>query len=89
MNEISSRTETTAATQIVETDDGLGNIIEEEVEVTTTTLYITVTHKTTDEMVDIYNFTADQRAQLAELLTEENRSMWRDRKSTRLNSSHP
>lgn len=27
MNEISSRTETTAATQIVEADDGLGNII--------------------------------------------------------------
>ena len=58
------------------TDDGAGNIIEEEVQVTTTTLYITVTHKTADEMADTYNFTADQRAQLAELLAEENRSMW-------------
>ena len=76
MNEISSRTETATTTQTVETDDGAGNIIEEEVEVTTTTLYITVTHKTTDEMADAYNFTADQRAQLAELLAEENRSMW-------------
>ena len=76
MNEISSRTETATATQTVETDDGEGNIIEEEVEVTTTTLYITVTHKTADEMADAYNFTADQRAQLAELLAEENRSMW-------------
>ena len=76
MNEISHRTETATTTQTVETDDGAGNIIEEEVEVTTTTLYITVTHKTADEMADVYNFTADQRAQLAELLAEENRSMW-------------
>ena len=76
MNEISHRSETATTTQIVETDDGAGNIIEEEVEVTTTTLYITVTHKTADEMADAYNFTADQRAQLAELLAEENRSMW-------------
>ena len=76
MNEISRRTETATTTQTVETDDGAGNIVEEEVEVTTTTLYITVTHKTADEMADAYNFTADQRAQLAELLAEENRSMW-------------
>ena len=76
MNEISSRTETTTTTQTVETDDGEGNIVEEEAEVTTTTLYITVTHRTADEMADAYNFTADQRAQLAELLAEENRSMW-------------
>mgnify|MGYP002516026687 CR=1 FL=1 len=76
MNEIGHRTETATTTQTVETDDGAGNIIEEEVEVTTTTLYITVTHKTADEMADAYNFTADQRAQLAELLAEENRSMW-------------
>lgn len=76
MNEISSRTETATTTQTVETDDGEGNIVEEEAEVTTTTLYITVTHKTADEMADAYNFTADQRAQLAELLAEENRSMW-------------
>ena len=76
MNEISSRTETTTTTQTVETDDGEGNIVEEEAEVTTTTLYITVTHRTADEMADAYNFTTDQRAQLAELLAEENRSMW-------------
>ena len=76
MNEISHRSETATTTQTVETDDGAGNIIEEEVQVTTTTLYFTVTHKTADEMADAYNFTADQRAQLAELLAEENRSMW-------------
>ena len=76
MNEISHRSETATTTQTVEIDDGAGNIVEEEVEVTTTTLYITVTHKTADEMADAYNFTTDQRAQLAELLAEENRSMW-------------
>lgn len=76
MNEVNSRTATITAMQTVETDDGAGNIIEEEIEVTTTTLYITVAHKTADEMADVYNFTADQRAQLAELLAEENRSMW-------------
>ena len=43
---------------------------------TETTLYITVSHKTAGEMADIYNFTADQRRQLAELLAEENRSIW-------------
>ena len=76
MNEISHRSETATTIQTVETDDGAGNIVEEEVEVTATALYITVSHKTADEMADIYNFTADQRAQLAELLAEENRSMW-------------
>ena len=35
-----------------------------------------MTHKTADEMADLYNFTADQRQQLAELLAEENRDMW-------------
>ena len=76
MNEISHRTETATTTQTVETDDGKGNIMVEEVEVTATTLYITVTHKTADEMADIYNFTADQREMLAELLAEENSGMW-------------
>ena len=76
MNEISHRTETATTTQTMETDDGKGNIIVEEVEVTATTLYITVTHKTADEMADIYNFTADQREMLAELLAEENSGMW-------------
>ena len=76
MNEISHRTETATTTQTVETDDGKGNIMVEEVEVTATTLYITVTHKTADEMADIYNFTADQREMLAELLAEESNGMW-------------
>ena len=35
-----------------------------------------MTYKTTAEMADTYSFTADQWAQLAELLFEENQSMW-------------
>jgi hypothetical protein len=76
MNQISARTETKTETQIVESDDGNGNIVEEEVEVTQVYLYITVTHKSADEMADAYGFNADQREQLAALLDDENNSMW-------------
>ena len=76
MNQISSRTETKTEEMITETDDGHGNIVETKTTVTRTYLYITVSHKTAEEMADRYAFTADQRQQLAELLAEENRSMW-------------
>lgn len=76
MNQVDHRTETHTTTETVESDDGDGNIVTEEIEVTKTTLTITVSHKTADEMADAYHFTADQREQLAELLAEENRSLW-------------
>ena len=76
MNEISSRTETNTETVIEESDDGNGNIVETTTTVTRTTLYITVSHKTAEEMADYFGFNADQRAQLAELLAEENNSLW-------------
>ena len=76
MNEISSRTESKTEEVTTETDDGHGNIVETTTTVTRTYLYITVSHKTAEEMADRYAFTADQRQQLAELLAEENRSMW-------------
>ena len=76
MNEISSRTETNTETVIEESDDGNGNIVETTTTVTRTTLYITVSHKTAEEMADHFNFNADQRAQLAELLADENNSLW-------------
>ena len=76
MNEVSYSTSTASHDVVTETDDGHGNIVETTTRVTETTLYITVSHKTADEMADFYNFTADQRAQLAELLAEEYRSMW-------------
>ena len=76
MNEISSRTETNTETVIEESDDGNGNIVETTTTVTRTTLYITVSHKTAEEMADYFGFNADQRAQLAELLADENNSLW-------------
>lgn len=76
MNEINFRTETHSETVIIESDDGNGNIVEEDTTETRTTLYITVTHKTADQMADEYGFTADQRAQLNELLDSSNKSLW-------------
>lgn len=76
MNEISSRTESKAEKAITETDDGHGNIVETATTVTRTYLYITVGHKTAEEMADRFNFTDNQRQQLSELLAEENRKLW-------------
>lgn len=75
MNDISYRTKTETETEIIESDDGHGNILEETVEVTKTTLYITVSHKTADQMADQYRFNDDQDSQLEELLGVDN-SMW-------------
>ena len=76
MNTISSHTETKTETVITETDDGHGNIVQTETTVTRTYLYITVTHKTADEMATQFGFNADQKKQLNELLSDKNRSMW-------------
>ena len=76
MNEISSRTESKTEEVITETDDGHGNIVETATTVTRTYLYITVSHKTAEEMADHFNFTDNQRQQLSELLAEENRRLW-------------
>ena len=76
MNELSSRTESKTEEVITETDDGHGNIVETTTTVTRTYLYITVSHKTAEEMADHFNFNADQRQQLSELLAEENRRLW-------------
>lgn len=76
MNSISSRTETKTETVITETDDGHGNIIETETTVTQTYLYITVSHKTADEMATQYGFNEEQKGYMAELLRDENNSLW-------------
>ena len=75
MNEISYRTEIKCETKVVETDDGQGNIIEEEVEEIHTTLYIIVSHLDADEMAVQYGFNSDQDEQLEELLAADS-SMW-------------
>lgn len=76
MNAISSSTDTKTETIIETSDDGNGNIVETEKTVTRTYLYITVTHKTADEMAEKYGFNEDQKTQLAELLADENNSIW-------------
>lgn len=76
MNSISSRTETKTETEIIETDDGHGNIIQTEKKVTRTYLYITVSHKTPDEMADKYGFNKEHRTYLKDLLKDENNSLW-------------
>jgi len=76
MNEISSRTETKTETVITESDDGHGNIVQTETTVTRTYLYIVVSHKSAEEMAEQYGFNDEQRQQLAELLAEENNSLW-------------
>ena len=76
MNTINARTESRTETVIVETVDRYGNVVTTEVNVTKVYLIITVTHKTANEMADHYGFSEDQREQLAELLSEENRGMW-------------
>ena len=76
MNEISSSSESKTEEVITETDDGHGNIVETTTTVTHTHLYITVSHKTAEEMADRFSFNADQRQQLSELLAEENRKLW-------------
>lgn len=76
MNEISSRTQLKTETVIEPADDGHGNIVEMEKTVTRTYLYINMSHITAEEMADQYNFNANQRNQLFELLSDDNNSMW-------------
>ena len=76
MNDISSRTESKTHTEIEESDDGHGNILQTETTVTETFLYITVSHKTVDEMAAMYGFNQEQKDYLAELLQDENNQLW-------------
>ena len=76
MNEISFRTEEITETVIVKSDDGNGNIVETEATETRTYLFITVSHKTADEMAEEYNFDRKQKEQLDALLSEENDELW-------------
>ena len=76
MNVISARTDTFQTTEYTDTVDDNGNIVQEQTTVTKTVLYITVSHKSADEMAVEYGFNADQKEQLTALLAEENNSMW-------------
>lgn len=76
MNVISNRAERKTETVITETDDGHGHIVREESKVTRTYLYITVSHKSADEMASQYHFTDKQKSQLSELRTPDKQKLW-------------
>lgn len=76
MNSISSRTESKEETVVTESDDGNENVVRTETTVTKTYLYITVAHKTADEMAEEYGFSEEQREMIEVLLREENGDLW-------------
>ena len=76
MNVISYNTATASHVETTSGTDENGNPIEIQTTVETVTLYITVTHKTPDEMADQFHFDADQREKLEELLSDEYRTLW-------------
>ena len=72
MNVITSRTETIE--KEIETTDENGNTKKEKVK--RKILYISITNKSVDEMIQIHNFNDKQKVQLAELQKDEYNSMW-------------
>lgn len=76
MNKIDHETDDVTEMELVESDDGKGNIVEDWQEVTNTYLYITVSHKTAEEMAEELEFDDDQMLQLEELLADENSALW-------------
>lgn len=76
INTISHSTTTESVTTIIESDDGHGNILEETVTETKTTLHIVVSHKTAAEMAAEYGFGTQQLEHLDALLEEGTSGMW-------------
>ena len=76
MNTISSKTEIKTVTVVNETDDGNGNIIQTETQEEQSFLYITVTHKTAEEISAQYSFSGEQKSALDALLAPEYAEMW-------------
>ena len=76
MNEITSKTESKAETEISEAYDEHGNIVQNENIVTHIYMYITITSKSVEEMVIEYNFTRNQKDVLDDLLSDANNQIW-------------
>ena len=76
MNEIDYETDDVTEMELVESDDGNGNIVEDWQEVSKIYLYITVDHLTAEEMAEILGFDDEQIDQLEELLADENSALW-------------
>ena len=76
MNTISSEVKTETKTVIEEVIDEHGEVIEVPVEKEITTLYITVSHLTADEMAAKYGLSEKQKDMMYTLLSDEYRSLW-------------
>ncbi len=76
MNAISHSTTTDSHVETTTGTDEDGNPVEVQTTVETVTLYITVTHKTPEEMASQLHFDAEQREKLKELLSDEYRAVW-------------
>lgn len=76
MNSISSSVTVRTYEVSSTTTDENGNIVENTDTETEVTLHITISHKTSSEMADVYQFNDNQREQLDFLLSTENRSLW-------------
>ena len=76
MNTISSEVKTETKTVIEEVVDEHGEVIEVPVEKEITTLYITVSHLTADEMAAKYGLSEKQKDMMHTLLSDEYRSLW-------------
>lgn len=76
MNRISHRTAVITGTEILERDDGNGNIVEKEVTVTNTWLYISVDHLSAEEMAGELGFNEEETAKVEALLADEYSRLW-------------
>ena len=76
MNTISSEVRTETKSVVEEKVGEDGKIVEVIVEKQVTTLYITVSHLSADEMAEGYGFTEEQKETMRALLSYEYRAMW-------------
>ncbi len=76
MNTISASVKEEERTFTVLETDKNGNVVQKEVYKKGKVLYVTISHKTPDEMAAEYGFTDLQKEQLAVLLLPESQSMW-------------
>ncbi|MCH5296705.1 MAG: CHAP domain-containing protein [Ruminococcus sp.] len=76
MNSISSRTEKKTVKETVEERQDDGKIKQVEKNVEKTTLYITVSHRDLESMMNRNCFTDEQKEMCRELLKDENNALW-------------
>ncbi len=76
MHTIDTKTEVKTETIFTESADEVGNIVEEETQISRTYLYVTVTNKTVEEMISFYGFNEAQQTVLLDLLNEKHDELW-------------